>query len=50
MDLFKRTNVGFATKLDVNCKCFYSRGRSNDKRMINRYARRKLRVEVSKWQ
>lgn len=43
MDSFKRANVVLATAVDLNCKCCKSKYRANDKRMVNRYARRKLR-------
>ncbi len=43
MDAFRRTGIVLATGMDLNRKVYRSRGRHTEKRIVRRYARRKLK-------
>ena len=49
MDYFKRKNVKLATSLDYNASRYVSLGRDRRRvaQLLRRYARRKLREELS---
>lgn len=46
MDEFKRANVIKATETDLNAKCCQLKDRKAVSKMVNRYARRKLKRSI----
>lgn len=47
MDIFKRTNMKFATSLDWNCPRYVKRCKGDTER-LHRYSRRKLKQQLNK--
>ena len=43
MDLFKSSSLKEATSLDYNAKCYESRGRKSDSKMLSKLSRSRLK-------